>query len=82
MFEMNVGTIDRVLRIVIGLGLLSLAITGPRTPWGFIGIIPIVTALLAVCPLYSVLGISTCAKRSSRDESSDISESRDRATGL
>jgi len=80
MFKINVGTLDRAARIVIGLGLLSLVITGPRTPWGFIGIIPIATALFATCPLYSVLGISTCARRSSHNETSDITESRNRAT--
>lgn len=56
----NVGTVDRVLRAVIGLVLLTLVFTGPRTPWGWIGLVPLFTALVGWCPLYRVLGISTC----------------------
>lgn len=56
----NEGTIDRVLRVVVGAGVLSLAFVGPHTPWGYIGIIPLVTGLIGWCPLYSVLGIRTC----------------------
>ncbi len=56
----NVGTIDRVLRIVVGLALISIVFIGPQTPWGWIGVIPLATALLGYCPLYSLLGIKTC----------------------
>jgi hypothetical protein len=64
MFKRNVGTADRIFRIVVGLGLLSLTVVGPKTMWGLIGVIPLATALFSNCPLYSVLGISTCgAKR-------------------
>lgn len=56
----NEGTIDRAVRIVLGLGVLSLAFFGPRTPWAYVGIIPLATGLLGFCPLYRVLGISTC----------------------
>lgn len=56
----NVGTIDRVLRIVVGLGLLSLVFVGPQTPWGWIGLVPLVTALIGYCPAYSIFGIRTC----------------------
>ena len=56
----NEGTIDRAVRIVLGLGILSLAFLGPRTPWAYVGIIPLATGLLGFCPLYRVLGISTC----------------------
>jgi len=56
----NMGTIDRVLRIVVGLGLISIIFIGPQTPWGWIGVIPLATALLGYCPLYSLLGIKTC----------------------
>ena len=55
----NVGTIDRVLRIVVGLALISIVFIGPQTPWGWIGIVPLGTALLGYCPLYSLLGIKT-----------------------
>ena len=56
----NEGTIDRVLRVVVGLGVLSLAFVGPQTPWGYVGIVPLVTGLVGFCPLYAVLGIRTC----------------------
>ncbi len=56
----NIGTIDRTLRIVVGLTLIGLAITGTIGGWGWIGVIPILTGLVRICPLYSVLGIRTC----------------------
>jgi hypothetical protein len=56
----NEGTIDRAVRIVLGLGVISLAFVGPRTPWAYVGIVPLATGLLGFCPLYRVLGISTC----------------------
>ena len=49
-----------VLRILAGLAILSLAFIGPKSPWGFIGIVPIVTGLLGSCPAYTLLGLSTC----------------------
>lgn len=58
--KQNEGTIDRVLRVVLGLAILSLAFIGPRTPWAYLGIIPIVTGAMGVCPIYSLLGINTC----------------------
>lgn len=62
MFTSNVNSIDRILRIVIGLILISLVFIGPKTPWGYAGIILVVTAFLNFCPLYAVLGISTRSK--------------------
>jgi hypothetical protein len=56
----NVGTVDKVIRIILGLVLLALVFVGPQTPWGWIGIIPLATGLIGFCPLYSVLGINTC----------------------
>lgn len=56
----NEGTIDRALRIILGLVLLSLVFVGPQTVWGWIGIIPLFTGLVGYCPLYSILGIQTC----------------------
>lgn len=56
----NVGTADRIARIVLGLVLLSLAFVGPATPWGYIGIVPLVTALIGWCPAYTLFGIKTC----------------------
>lgn len=55
----NIGPVDRALRVVVGLGLLALAFLGPKTPWGYLGLIPLATALVGTCPLYSALGIST-----------------------
>lgn len=64
MFKTNVGNIDRMLRIVVGLVLIALVFVGPQTPWGWLGIIPLATGVLRTCPAYSLLGISTCpAKR-------------------
>ena len=59
----NEGTIDRVLRVVAGAALVSLVFVGPATPWGWIGVVPLVTGLLGNCPVYSLLGISTCPVR-------------------
>jgi hypothetical protein len=57
----NEGTIDRALRVIAGLVLLSLVFIGPQTMWGLIGIVPLVTGLIGNCPLYSILGINTCS---------------------
>lgn len=57
----NEGTIDRSLRVVAGLALLSIAFVGPQTPWGYVGIVPLLTGLMGWCPLYTVLGINTCS---------------------
>ena len=63
----NVGSIDRIVRFVIGLGLLWYAIFAAPTGYnwiGWIGVVPIITALIGNCPLYSILGVTTCpAKR-------------------
>ena len=56
----NVGTIDRILRVVVGLVLISLVFVGPQTPWGWIGVIPIATAAIGFCPAYRLFGIRTC----------------------
>ena len=56
----NEGTIDRALRIIVGLILLALVFVGPQTPWGWIGIVPLATGLLGWCPLYTLLGLNTC----------------------
>jgi hypothetical protein len=60
MLSKNVGSIDRILRIVVGLGLISLVFVGPQTPWGWIGIVPLLTAAISFCPLYTLIGIRTC----------------------
>lgn len=62
----NIGSVDRAVRVLIGLGLLAFALfSGNQYAWiGYIGIVPILTAVFSSCPLYSVLGMNTCpAKR-------------------
>jgi hypothetical protein len=59
MMKMNVGTWDRLARIVIGIAAISLAFWGPRTAWGWLGLIPLATGLARRCPAYGVCGIST-----------------------
>jgi hypothetical protein len=61
----NEGNIDRALRIIVGLALLAIVFVGPQTPWGWIGLVPLVTGLVGICPLYSVLGINTCPMKKS-----------------
>jgi hypothetical protein len=56
----NEGTIDRVVRVAAGLGIVSLAFIGPQTPWAWVGLVPIVTGLVGYCPAYSIFGIRTC----------------------
>jgi hypothetical protein len=56
----NEGTIDRAVRIVLGLGLISLTFIGPQSPLGFIGLVPLATGLIGFCPLYKIIGFSTC----------------------
>ncbi len=63
----NVGRLDRIVRIAIGIILLSLIVLlqGPERWWGLLGVIPLATASLSFCPLYSLLGISSCPARES-----------------
>jgi hypothetical protein len=60
MIAKNVGTVDRAVRVLVGVVLIALVFVGPRTPWGWIGLIPLVTALVSWCPLYRLLGVRTC----------------------
>jgi hypothetical protein len=59
----NVGSADRAIRIIVGLGVLSLVFVGPQTPWGYLGLLPLVTGLVGWCPPYALLGINTCGKK-------------------
>ena len=59
----NEGTIDRALRVVVGLAVLSLVFVGPQTAWGWVGLVPLATGLVGFCPLYSILGINPCSLR-------------------
>ncbi len=60
LFPRNEHSLDRALRAVLGLGLLSLTVAGPQTPWGYVGLVPLVTGLVGSCPLYTLFGLSTC----------------------
>ncbi len=60
----NEHPVERVIRIVAGLAVLSLVFVGPQTLWGLLGLVPLLTGVLGSCPVYTLLGISTCpAKR-------------------
>lgn len=56
----NEGNVDRALRVIVGLVLIALALTGKFAPWGWVGVVPLVTGLLGTCPIYSIFGINTC----------------------
>ncbi len=58
--KFNVGGMDRILRIVVGLVLIALAVTGAISWWGWLGVIPLATGLFRFCPAYSLLGMNTC----------------------
>ncbi|MBI5507854.1 MAG: DUF2892 domain-containing protein [Deltaproteobacteria bacterium] len=60
LFPANVHVIERVLRFAIGAGALSLVFVGPQSLWGLVGIVPLATALLGSCPVYTLFGFTTC----------------------
>ncbi|HTP27069.1 MAG TPA: DUF2892 domain-containing protein [Anaeromyxobacteraceae bacterium] len=55
----NEGTADRVIRVVLGVALLSLTLVGPSTPWGLVGLVPLVTGIVGFCPIYRFVGVKT-----------------------
>lgn len=55
----NIGAVDRALRIIVGLVLVALVFVGPKTAWGWIGLVPLLTAFIGFCPLYVLLGVRT-----------------------
>jgi hypothetical protein len=57
--QCNVGTVDRILRVVVGLAIASLAFVGPQNLWYLLGLIPVATGMVGWCPLYSLLKINT-----------------------
>ena len=59
----NIGTVERIVRAVVGLVLISLVFVGPQTPWGWIGLLPLATAIVGWCPPYALLGMNTCRPR-------------------
>ncbi len=63
MVEVNIHPVERVVRGVVGLGIVSLAFWGPKSPWAYLGLILVATAAIGWCPPYTLLGINTCRKR-------------------
>jgi hypothetical protein len=58
----NENSADRLVRVVLGLALLALVFVGPRSMWGLVGVVPLLTGLIGSCPAYTLLGISTCKR--------------------
>lgn len=61
--KVNAGPLDRVVRVAIGVLLIALAVADRIGPWGYIGIVPLLTGAFGMCPAYSLLGINTCRRR-------------------
>jgi hypothetical protein len=59
----NIGGTERVVRVVVGAGILALAFVGPASAWGYLGLVPLLTGLVGWCPPYALLGINTCSVR-------------------
>lgn len=59
----NENMMERIARVILGLVGLSLVFVGPKSPWGYIGLLPLITGLVGSCPLYTVLGFSTCPRK-------------------
>ena len=60
--DKNIGSLDKIIRVLVGLVLLALVFVGPQSAWGWIGLPVILIALFSWCPLYKVLGVSTCKR--------------------
>ncbi|MBT8128756.1 MAG: DUF2892 domain-containing protein [Gammaproteobacteria bacterium] len=58
--KQNIGNTERAIRAIVGIALISLVFVGPQTVWGWIGVIPLATAIIGWCPPYALLGINTC----------------------
>lgn len=63
MFKVNIHPVERVVRGIFGLAVLSLVVWGPKSYWGLLGLLPLVTAVIGWCPPYHLLGIDTSAKK-------------------
>jgi phosphatidylglycerophosphate synthase len=62
----NTGSLDRALRALVGLLLIALVFVGPKTPWGWLGLILVGTSLMGWCPAYAILGVDTCEKTTAK----------------
>ncbi|MCL6263444.1 DUF2892 domain-containing protein [Craterilacuibacter sp. RT1T] len=61
--QKNIGGTERVIRVLVGLAITSLAFVGPASPWAFLGLVPVATGLIGWCPPYAMFGINTCKKK-------------------
>lgn len=61
--KVNEGGLDRLLRVIVGIAILSLVFVGPQTPWAWLGLVPLLTGIVGFCPLYAVLRLNTLGKR-------------------
>jgi len=59
----NIGSVDRWVRVIVGLALIALAATGTTGAWAYLGIVPLATGLMRFCPVYGLFGMNTCAKK-------------------
>ncbi len=59
----NEGMPDRLIRVIVGIIVIALVYIGPKTPWGWLGLLPLITGLVGWCPAYTLLGIRTCPLR-------------------
>jgi hypothetical protein len=66
LLTINEHPIERVVRVALGLVVLSLAFVGPQTAWGYLGVVPLITGLVGSCPVYTLFGISTCPYKPSQ----------------
>ncbi len=59
----NEAVWDRIIRVIVGLAIISLVFIGPQTPWAWLGVVPLITGLVGFCPAYALLGTRTCGRR-------------------
>ena len=62
--KQNIHNVERIIRVVAGLAIISLVFVGPQSAWGWLGAIPLATGIIGWCPPYAILGISTCKNKS------------------
>jgi len=74
--KINVGRDDRIIRIVIGLGFISMVFWGPETNWGWVGLLPLATGLVGFCALYTKLGFNTANKSDETENTATITEEK------
>jgi len=61
MFKTNIGGYERVIRVIAGAGIVSMAFIGPQSPWAYLGLVPLLTGLIGWCPPYAIFGVNTCS---------------------